>query len=77
MNNQDYGTFVSNYKKHTHFPRTSDEAYKTADYYTPIWRCETENEKWLRNNSWWMITIAAVVFFVYLLYPTVEWIITQ
>lgn len=26
-------------------PRTFDQAYKTADYATALWRCETPNEK--------------------------------
>lgn len=77
MNNQDYGTFVMNYRKHTHLPRSYDEAYRTADYYTPIWRCETENEAWWRKNNWWVISITLVLLLVYMVYPTLEWIITR
>jgi hypothetical protein len=29
-------------------PRSLDEAFKTADYATPIWRCETDTQKGVR-----------------------------
>ncbi len=73
----DYGSFVMNYRRFTHTSRTYDEAFKTADYATPIWRCETENEKWLRDNSASMITAGAMTGFAFLLYPTLLWIINR
>lgn len=73
----DYGSFVMNYRRYTHTARTFDEAYKTADYATPIWRCETENEAWWRTNGWWIVSIILGLGFVFILYPTLEWIITR
>lgn len=32
------------YKNTGTTPRTMNQAYKNADYATPMWRCETENE---------------------------------
>jgi hypothetical protein len=34
--------------------RSTDEAFKDADYATPIWRCETE-----REQGWRMIKVCA------------------
>lgn len=34
--------------------RSTSEAFKDADYATPMWRCETENER-----GWQMIKICA------------------
>jgi len=73
----DYGSFVMNYRRWTNVARSYDEAFKTADYATPIWRCETENEAWLKNNSWWLIMIAVFIAMVFVIYPTMEWIITR
>jgi hypothetical protein len=73
----DYGSFVMNYRRYTHTPRSFDEAYNTASHATPIWRCETVNEAWWRVNSWWIVTAIIIAAFVFVLYPTLEWIITQ
>jgi hypothetical protein len=73
----DYGNFVMTYRRFTHTARSYDEAYNTADHATPIWRCETKNEKWLRDNTSWMIVIGALVTFAFILYPTLIWIIEQ
>lgn len=73
----DYSTFVMNYRRFTHTSKSSDEAFKTADYYTPIWRCETESERWIRDNSWWLVTIGIAMLLLFIIYPTFEWIITK
>lgn len=73
----DYGSFVMNYRRFTRTARTFDEAYNTADYATPIWRCETHSEKWSRDNAGWMIAIGSVVLFAFLIYPTLLWIINR
>ena len=44
-----YEKFVMNYRKHTHVPRTYDEAYKTATYATAMWKCRTENQRGLEH----------------------------
>lgn len=60
----DYAKFVSEkYRVGTTY-RSASEAFKDADYATPIWRCETENEKaieMLKGISW-------VLFAVYVCY---------
>ena len=40
-----YEKFATNYRRYTHAPRSLDEAFKTADYATPIWRCETKAQR--------------------------------
>lgn len=75
MNN--YEKFVTSYRRHTHFARTYDEAFKTADYATAIWRCEGENEKWVNDNSWWLVLLLGVLSLAFIIYPTIKWIITQ
>lgn len=44
-----YEHFVTNYRRYTHAPRTYDEAYKTAAYATPIWKCSTEGQRGLEH----------------------------
>lgn len=60
----DYAKLVSQkYRVGTTY-RSASEAFKDADYATPIWRCETENEKaieMLKSISW-------VLFAVYICY---------
>lgn len=40
--------YKSVYKNTGLTPRTFDQAYKTADYATALWKCETPNEKSFR-----------------------------
>lgn len=70
-----YEKFVTNYRRYTHAARTYDEAFKTADYSTAVWRCETENEKWARDNSWWIVFAFAIIMMTFIIYPTFLWII--
>lgn len=72
-----YEKFVTNYRRYTHASRTYDEAFRTADYSTAIWRCETENEKWIRDNSWWLALFAAAAMLAFIIYPTLLWIINK
>lgn len=46
-------------------PRTESEAYRDADYATPIWRCETSNQKAIRTLA---DTIAIYLFWVFFVY---------
>jgi hypothetical protein len=66
-----YAKFVTGYHRYTHAPRSLDQAFKTADYATPIWRCETEQEKGLSNMAMWMIPISMLVLFAFVIYPTI------
>lgn len=72
-----YEKFVTNYYRYTHAPRTYDEAFKTADYATAIWRCETENEKWMGDLSAWAVTVFWFILLVFVAYPTFQWIISK
>jgi hypothetical protein len=69
-----YEKFVTNYRRHTHHPRTLDEAFKTADYATPIWRCETENDKGLRKLGETALMVMLVCVSMLVLYGFVVWL---
>jgi hypothetical protein len=63
MNN--YETVYKNVSK---LPRTTDEAFKTADYATPIWRCENDTDrgiKFLVNMVVGMVMVAVPLVAVY------------
>lgn len=63
--NNDYRQVYKNVSK---LPRTSDEAFKTADYATPIWRCETDTEKGIKffvNMVVGMLMVALPLLAVY------------
>ena len=52
--------------------RSYDEAFKTADYATGLWRCETDWDRtkqffhdWL---GWFLVLLTIIIFF----YPAIE-----
>jgi len=49
--------------------RTVDEAFRTADYATPIWRCETDWDKLLPILKWVAIWFGTL----WLLYELAVW----
>jgi hypothetical protein len=56
------------YKNVSRVPRTTDEAFKTADYATPIWRCETDTEngfKFFINMLVGMLMVGLPLVMVY------------
>lgn len=60
----DYAKFVSQkYRVGTTY-RSVSEAFRDADYATPIWRCETENEKGIRFLKA-MATVVAIIYIFY------------
>lgn len=63
-----YEKFVTNYRRYTHHPRTLDEAFKTADYATPIWRCEKENDRGLAKVFEYAMMVLFIVSSLTLIY---------
>jgi hypothetical protein len=54
--------------------RSTDEAFKDADYATPIWRCETESERGWRIVRGLGAVILGVGFSVWLTIALVDWL---
>jgi len=40
-----YEQFVMGYRRYTTTARSLSEAFRDADYATPIWRCETDYDR--------------------------------
>lgn len=59
-----YEKFVTNYHKHTHCPRTLNEAYRTPEYACAITTFQTENKK-ASNVLFYVALIALVAFVVF------------
>jgi hypothetical protein len=68
--------YESVYKNVGTTPRTSDEAFKTADYATPIWRCETENENGLKFFINMLVGMLMVGLPLVMIYSFVLWLDT-
>jgi len=63
--------FKQVYKNTGLISRTIDQAYNTADYATPIWKCETPNEKAIRLLLSWVVAslmVALIGFSLYALF---------
>ena len=43
--------------------RTASEAFKDADYATPIWRCETDFDRTVEILKWVMVWVFTLGFF--------------
>ena len=54
---------------------SASEAFKDADYATPIWRCETDYDRtirFLKDLFWFGILLSIVVGGIFLVYPYFE-----
>lgn len=68
--------YESVYKNVGTTPRTMGEAFKTADYATPIWRCETENENGFKFFVNMLVGMLMVALPMTLVYGFVVWLDT-
>lgn len=58
-----YENFLINYRRYTTTARSVDEAFKTADYATAMWKCESDSERtWrlLKEISLLAVVILAI-----------------
>ena len=62
------------YKNLHPIARTSDEAFKTADYATPIWRCESDTEKGIKFFVDMVIGMLMVGLPLVALYSFISWL---
>lgn len=62
------------YKNVSRVPRTTDEAFKTANYATPIWRCETENENGIKFFINMLVGMVMVALPLVVVYGVVIWL---
>jgi hypothetical protein len=56
----DTALFIHHNKTH----RTMSEAFKDADYATPIWRCETEWDR-VKDGAIWVVLWIALIGSLY------------
>ena len=56
--------------------RSVDEAFKTADYATPIWRCESDTEKGIKFFVNMVVGMLMVALPLLLVYSFVVWLDT-
>lgn len=68
--------YESVYKNVGTTPRSLDEAFKTADYATPIWRCETDTQKAIKFFVDMVIGMFVVAVPLVMLYSFVLWLDT-
>jgi hypothetical protein len=73
MNNNNY---QSVYKNVSRVPRTTDEAFKTADYATPIWRCENDTDRGIKFLIDMLIGMLVVAMPMALVYGFMVWLDT-
>jgi hypothetical protein len=71
MNN--YETVYKNVSK---LPRTIDEAFKTADYATPIWRCENDTDRGIKFFVNMLVGMVMVAVPLVAVYSFVSWLDT-
>ena len=64
------------YKNVSKVPRSVDEAFKTADYATPIWRCESDTEKGIKFFVNMVVGMLMVALPLLLVYSFVVWLDT-
>jgi hypothetical protein len=73
MNNNDYRQV---YKNLHPIARSTDEAFKTADYATPIWRCENDTDRGIRFLIDMVIGMLVVAMPMALVYGFMVWLDT-
>jgi hypothetical protein len=66
--------YESVYKNVGTTPRSVDEAFKTADYATPIWRCESDTEKGIKFFVNMVVGMLMVALPLLLVYSFVVWL---
>jgi hypothetical protein len=71
MNNNNY---QSVYKNLHPTPRSLDEAFKTADYATPIWRCENDTDRGIKFLIDMVIGMLVVAMPMALVYGFMVWL---
>jgi hypothetical protein len=64
------------YKNVSRVPRTTDEAFKTADYATPIWRCESDTDKGIKFFIDMVVGMLMVAVPLVAVYSFVSWLDT-
>ena len=64
------------YKNVSKVPRSVDEAFKTADYATPIWRCESDTEKGIKFFVNMVVGMLMVALPMALVYSFMVWLDT-
>ena len=64
------------YKNVSKVPRSVDEAFKTADYATPIWRCESDTDKGIKFLIDMVIGMLVVGLPLVLVYSFIVWLDT-
>jgi hypothetical protein len=64
------------YKNLHPIARSTDEAFKTADYATPIWRCETDTEKGIKFVVNMVVGMLVVGLPLLLVYSFMVWLDT-
>jgi hypothetical protein len=68
--------YKSVYKNVGTTPRTLDEAFKTADYATPIWRCESDTDKGMKFLVDMVVGMLVVGLPLVLIYSFMVWLDT-
>ena len=62
------------YKNLHPIARSTDEAFKTADYATPIWRCETDTEKGVKFFVNMVVGMLMVILPLLAVYSFMVWL---
>jgi hypothetical protein len=68
--------YESVYKNVGTTPRSVDEAFKTADYATPIWRCENDTDRGIKFLIDMVIGMLVVAMPMALVYGFMVWLDT-
>jgi hypothetical protein len=68
--------YKSVYKNVGTTPRSLDEAFKTADYATPIWRCESDTDKGIKFFVNMVVGMLMVALPLVAVYSFVSWLDT-
>jgi hypothetical protein len=68
--------YKSVYKNVGTTPRSLDEAFKTADYATPIWRCENDTDRGIKFLIDMVIGMLVVAMPMALVYGFMVWLDT-
>ena len=68
--------YKSVYKNVGTTPRSLDEAFKTADYATPIWRCENDTDKGIKFLINMVVGMLMVAVPLVAVYSFVSWLDT-